>query len=404
MPIKQNKPVFSPQITPMNFSGEMTAKIVIKDDYIRSDGTCSLFIQLYQNRNRKKMPLNISVPPVDFDKKKQRIKPKAVFAKDYNLIIEKAMADINKIEISYRLAGEVLTIEKLFNEYENPTGKIDFIKFWETQLDHQKEIVEYSTYQQQKASFRKVKRFKESILFHEITEDFFLKMISHFKHKEKNAPNTLQTLAKNFKKYLHIANKKGIVTPLNFSEIKTPRCYSDRTFLDSSEIQSLNEYHNSHFINDSLKAILGRFLFSCFTGLRISDIKAITLEHIIGDVLVFFAKKTTKLQRIQLNEAALSFIGTDTVFVGEYSEAHINRELKVIAKTCGITKKVTFHVARHSFATNFLICGGRVEILQKLLGHSKIEQTMEYVHIVESVTDSQILNMDIILKAKKPLE
>lgn len=402
MPIQQKKPIFSPQITPMDFSGVMSAKIVIKDDYVRADGTCSLFIQLYQNRTRKKLPLYISAAPIDFDKKKQRVKPKAPNAKDFNLIIEKALADINKIEIIYRLAGETLTMEKLLDEYENPTGKIDFIKFWELELENQKEIRDFATYKQQKSSHKKVKRYQEQVLFYEITEDWFLKMISHFKNKENNAPNTLQTLAKNFKKYLHIANKKGILTPLNFAEIKTPRCRSDRTFLDAAEVQRLNEYYTSNFINESLKAILGRFLFSCFTGLRISDIKAITPDHVIGDVLVFFTKKTTKLQRIQLNDSALSFLGEETLFSGEYSEAHINRELKVIAKTCGISKRVTFHVARHSFATNFLICGGRVEILQKLLGHSKIEQTMEYVHIVESVTSSQIKNMDIILK-QKPL-
>jgi len=210
----------------------------------------------------------------------------------------------------------------------------------------------------------------------------------------------LQTLAKNFKKYLHIANKKGIITPLSYTEIKTPRCLSNRTFLSGAEIKKLNEYHTSGFIADSLKAILGRFLFSCFTGLRISDIKAITKENIVGDVLIFFAKKTTKLQRVQLNQSALSFVNEETIFNGTYSEAHINRELKMISKICGITKRVTFHVARHSFATNFLICGGRVEVLQKLLGHSKIEQTMEYVHIVESITNIQIHHMDEILIKK----
>jgi len=60
-------------------------------------------------------------------------------------------------------------------------------------------------------------------------------------------------------------------------------------------------------------------------------------------------------------------------------------------------KESIFHVARHTFATNFLIAGGRVEILQKILGHSKIDETMIYVHIAESVTNVQIFNMDTII-------
>lgn len=384
----------------MNFSGKLTSKIIIKDDYVRADGTCALFIQIFLDGNRKRIPLHISLKVSDFDKIKQRVKLKAPFRNDYNLIIEKAMGDINRIEIAYRLSGEVLTIEKLMHEYQNPSSRIDFIQFWEIEMENQKAIKELATYNQQMSSLRKVKKYKSSILFYEITEDFFEKMIKHFEKKEKNSPHTLRTLAKNFKKYLHIANKKGIFTPYNYTEIKTPRVVSNRTFLDAEEINKLNDYYTSDFINQSLKSILGRFLFSCFTGLRISDIQAITKENIVGDILIFFAQKTGKLQRINLTKSALSFIGDETIFNGNYTEQHINGELKTIAKSCGITKRVTFHVARHSFATNFLICNGRVEHLQKLLGHSKIEQTMDYVHIVESITNKQIHNMDDILKRK----
>ncbi|MFV8268482.1 tyrosine-type recombinase/integrase [Flavobacterium sp. GT2N3] len=392
--------LYFPQTYPMNFSGKLTSKIIIKDDYIRADGTCALFIQIFLNGERKRIPLHVSVGVIDFDKKKQRVKSKATFFKDYNLIIEKALGDINKIEIAYRLGGEVLSIEKLMYEYENPTSRIDFIKFWELEMATQKLIVQESTYKQQMSSLRKVKKYKSSILFYEITNDFFNTMINHFKKVEKNQSHTIHTVVKNFKKYLHIANDKGIVTNLNYKKVQTIRVSSNRTFLMPHEIYNLNEYYNSGFINESLKAILGRFLFSCFTGLRISDVQRITTENIIGHNLVFFAKKTDKLQRIQLNEPALSFIGTDKLFSGEFSDQHINQELKIIVKSVGITKKVTFHVGRHTFATNFLICKGRIEHLQKLLGHTDIKQTMIYSHIVESITDKQIHNMNDILKTK----
>lgn len=402
MLVAQKNSLYFPQNYPMNFSGKLTAKIVIKDDYVRADGTCALFMQIFLNGQRKRVPLHISTTPVDFDKKKQRVKLKAGSSKDYNLIIEKALGDINKIEIAYRLGGEVLTIEKLMYEYENPTSRIDFIKFWELEMDNQKLIKELSTWKQQMSTLRKVKKYQASILFYEITDDWLNKMINHFKKVEKHEPHTIQTMVKNFKKYLHIANDKGIITNLNYKNIQTIRVSSNRAFLTADEIYNLNKYYSSPFINESLKAILGRFLFSCFTGLRISDIMRITLDNIVGDTLVFFTTKTGKIQRIQLNDAALSYIGKESLFMGEFTEQHINQELKVIAKIVGITKKVTFHVARHTFATNFLICEGRIEHLQKLLGHSDIKQTMIYSHIVESITDKQIHNMNNIL-IRKPL-
>lgn len=387
---------------PMNFSGKLTAKIVIKDDYLRADGTCSLYLQMFLNKEKKKIPLLVSVAPNDFDKIKQRVKTKHPFSRDYNMIIEKAFSDIHKIELSYRLAGEVLDMTKLIKEYSNPTSRIDFIKFWELELKNQALIKDPETVKQQTSTLNKVKKYKSSILFYEITPAFFDGMLYHFKTKEKNEPNTIQTLSKNFKKYLHIANDLGIVTPLNYKDIQTKRVVSNRTFLTPSEIFKFYEFYSSSFINPILKNILARFLFSCFTGLRISDNKAIGLENVIGNILVFIAQKTGKLQRIPLSASALLFIGKEQLFEGDHTEQHINRELKNIAKACGIKKRVTFHVARHSFATNFLICGGRVEILQKLLGHSQIRETMDYVHIIESISEIQINNLDDILK-KKPL-
>jgi len=382
----------------MNFSGELTAKIVI-NDFVRADGTSALYLQVFVNSIRKKIPLHISVKPSEFDKKRQKVKTQNIFHKDFNLLIEKVFADINKIEISYRLANEMLTMEKFLHEYLNPTSRIDFIKFWELEMENQKLIRDEATVNQQMSTLRKVKKYKNSILFYEINKDFFEKMIFHFEKIEKNSPHTIQTLKKNFKKYLHIANDLGINTPLRYTEIKTPKPISNRCFLMPEEIFKLNEYYKSAFISPSLKNILGRFLFSCFTGLRISDMNRISLENIVQDILIFFAKKTGKLQRIQLNDAALSFIGSDKIFNGTYSDATINEELKVIAKTCGIKKRITFHVSRHTFATNFLLCGGRVEDLQKLMGHSDIKETMVYVHIVDSITDRQIHNMnDILIK------
>ena len=146
------------------------------------------------------------------------------------------------------------------------------------------------------------------------------------------------------------------------------------------------------------KNMLSMFLFSCFTGLRFSDVSKLTKENIFSEDIVFTSEKTGKFQRIPLNNSAKRYLDPIDIFKGNYTNEYFNRELKEIAKIVGIRKKITFHVSRHTFATNFLSCGGRVEHLQKLLGHSKIEDTMIYVHIVEILTNSQIKLMDKIFK------
>lgn len=382
----------------MNFSGKLTSKIIIKSDYVRADGTCALFIQLFLNKVQKRIPLNISVKVSDFDKVKQRVKSSHVFATDFNLIIEKALADINKIEINYRLSGVPLTMERLTEEYNNPSSRLDFCKFWENEMISQKDKLKPGTYRQQMSMLTKLKAYKSQVFFYEINEDFIDKLKIHFKKNLKNQDNTISSFIKSFKKYLHIANKRGIITPILHDDIKRKSFTSERIFLTVEELKKLHKYYLSDFISTTHKSILSRFLFSCFTGLRISDIQKLTADNFSDNMLFFTAEKTNKIQKIKLNETALSFIDPDFVFYGKFTGEYINRELKFIAKVCDINRKLSYHVSRHTFATNYLLSGGNVVNLQKLLGHSKITETMLYVHIVESMTNNEIMSMDEILK------
>lgn len=389
-----------PQNFPHKMSGKLTHKIIIKDDYVRTDGTCAIYVQIFLDGKMKRLPLDISAAPKNFDKINQRIKGKSQSAKDCNLIISKKLADINKVAITYRLNGSYLTMEKLLEDLNNPSTKVDFLSFYDYQLKKQKEILKPGTYRQQKATLSKIKKWREQIFFYELTEDLLNDMVGYFKNSLRNKQTTISTTLKNLKKYLHLANKNGISTPLGYDDIHVKSFSGERTFLDSDEIKSLYEYRNASFTSITHKNIINRFLFSCFTGLRISDIMIITQENIVGDHLVFVASKPGKFQKILLNKAARQFINkTGDLFNEKYTPEHINRELKDIAKICGIKKKVTFHVSRHTFATNFLIQGGRVEVLQKLLGHSSIRETMIYVHITDSIMDEQIVNLDSIICA-----
>jgi site-specific recombinase XerD len=88
----------------------------------------------------------------------------------------------------------------------------------------------------------------------------------------------------------------------------------------------------------------------------------------------------------------------ENLFVKKFADQHINDELKKIMRNLGITKKISFHCARHTFATSFLKVGGKVEMLKELLGHSSINQTMIYVHIVQADANKEIFLLDNLFK------
>ncbi|QQV89955.1 integrase [Cellulophaga phage Ingeline_1] len=397
MDLQQNYYDYVPQIDPQIMSGKLTYKIVIKKDHIRTDGTSAIYLQLFQNGKRKRLPLHISVPVKDFDTKKQLVKKSNKYSENYNLLIGKMLGDLNKILVFYKLSGQFPILETVISDLTNPSLKQNYNTYANYMLEQHKNEIKESTYKQQKGALNKIKEFQDPILFSEITEDFEKKLRSHCRKVLKNKEATIESTMKNFKKYLHFANKNGINTPLLFSDISVKKMIGQRLFLMPEELKLMYDYCNSPFINNTHHKILKRYLFSCFTGIRLSDSETIKNENFIGGYLAFTMVKTNKFIRIKLNKTALSLIELPDVFDDNFSRKHINEELKVIAATLGINKRLYFHSSRHTFATNFLISGGNVVNLKKLLGHSNIDETMNYVHIVESITDTQIEYLDSIV-------
>jgi site-specific recombinase XerD len=391
---------FVPLIDPLKTIGKLNSKIVLKKDYVREDGTCAVYLQLFQNNERKRIPLNISVPVSDWDEKKQLVKNRNRNADDYNLLIGKVKSDLNTVLVNYRLSGMEPKLSDVVEELLSPTLRTCFNAFYAAELEYQYEkgIIKYSTYRQQKGALGKIKKFRDPLPFCDIDENLVLELKAFCRHELKNKKATIEGTIKNFKKFLHLANKKRIRTKISFDEIKIKKMVGSRVFLLPEELKKLYQYAQSPFISDERRMILKRFLFSCFTGIRISDSERITEDNFIGDHLAFTMYKTDKFIRIKLNQAALSMIEFPDVFKDNFTREHINRELKNIANSLGMKKRLHFHCSRHTFATNFLISGGDVVNLQRLLGHSKIEETMIYVHIVDSITDKQIDLLDDIIK------
>jgi integrase/recombinase XerD len=134
-------------------------------------------------------------------------------------------------------------------------------------------------------------------------------------------------------------------------------------------------------------------------GARISDVKDISAKNIVGDELVYspvkLRRRKPKIVRVPLHEMAKQFIERGGgVFNRVYADVYINRLLKKVGIAAGITTVLSTHVARHTFATIFLERGGKVEVLQQLMGHANIKDTMKYVHVAESRKAEQIKVFD----------
>ena len=392
-----------PQIVPQNMNGtQISAGVRIKKDYIRKDGTAALYMRLYQKDCPvKKIPLEIYVEPKLWDERQERLKKKHPQHQDLNLLIEQKLADINRIQVEYRLQKTHLTIDLLLDELNNPTSRLDFIVFYEEALAIEKEILAAGTYRQQKSCLEKIKKYSPTLSFANINNDWLKKFRGHLKTKEKNQNNTISTTFKNIKKYLNLAKKSGIRFNFDPSDIKVKSFSGHRTSLTQEELDRLDSYRLAHFTNETHKIITTKFIFCCLTGIRLGDFMRLSKEDIIGDYILNYNQKSDIKQKLPITDFLMEILEFPFLFENVYTPEYMNQELKAIAKVVGIKKRLTWHVSRHTFASQYLAKGGNIEILQKILGHSSIKTTMIYSHDVQDLAREQMNKMSSIFKSSR---
>lgn len=380
-----------------------TIKAYILDNYVKKDGTTPVKLWVYIKR-RIVINTGVFIEPEYWDPEKEKVISKHKEAKDLNLIINSCKARANDIFVRYRLQHEELTPEIFLKEYKNPTTYIDFYAFWTKTMENQKKILSVNTLASHASVLNKLKKFKKKMKFSEINEELINNFTRYLKISLKNNNNTIQKNLGTIKAYLNHAKRQDIIRKSPFENIKVKKFKADRIYLTEEELKKLIKKFKKESLSPALHQTLRYFLFACFTGLRISDIKRVKVEDIINDILIVQPYKlqnvNAEIVKIPLNKSAKNIIKdilkirqSGTIF-NCFADQVTNRYLKDIATAAEIPKEITSHVARHTFATLFLDKTNDVATLQKLLGHSKIEMTMVYAHVSEKKKIEQMKVFD----------
>ncbi len=345
-----------------------------KDKY----GLSLVYLDVWDKQSRIRLNTQIKVNIDHWDKSKQRIKKK-YDENSLNIIFDNIDAKITQIKTHYILQRKFLSAEKLVEEFQTNSPDFDFISFFRHHLSLQN--FKKQTIKNHNAVLKKLINFKKEIPFHTIDEIFFQKYREKYNY---NTEITYQSDLKCIKKYLRIAIKEGIDINIDLDDLKVDLRTKSVVYLMPDEVKKMLRYYYSEFIQESHRLPLAYYLFSCYTGLRISDIQRRNRDEVLNGIFTFNHKKTDNFQQMRLNDDAKKMIlHCKDFFVRKISDQKINQHLKKIAKICGIRKNITMHTGRHTFATTFYRNTKDIFRLKKLLGHSKIENTMIYVHLVD---------------------
>jgi integrase len=204
--------------------------------------------------------------------------------------------------------------------------------------------------------------------------------------------NTQYTYIKTLNVALNMAVRDGILT--NNPLALLPRKERPKRQLDNREYLTIDEVKQLVKTPCTKPVIKNAFLFSCFSGLRFGDVKKLTWGQIQTDndgqkVIRYTQQKTNKPEHLQLSDEALKFLpernGTkDSDIIYRLSNnGYTNETLKSWILAAGITKRVTFHVGRHTNATLLLSLGVPIETVSKILGHADIQTTQIYAKVID---------------------
>jgi integrase len=238
----------------------------------------------------------------------------------------------------------------------------------------------------------------DSFTFKHVTKDFCIGFIEYLQTAKNGTYNGLlsQATQHNYIQAMSTALNNAVtdgiisINPINqlkrHERPKKPD--STREYLTIDEMKQLEK-------TECIKPLVKQaFLFSCFTGLRFSDVKALKWGDIQIDsegknLIRYTQVKTKKHELLQVSDKAFKFLpergtakDTDTIFV-LWDNGYTNLALKSWALAAGVKKHVTFHVGRHTNATLLLSLGAPIETISKLLGHSNIRTTQIYAKVID---------------------
>lgn len=232
---------------------------------------------------------------------------------------------------------------------------------------------------------------KRDIMLGEITATWargFLRYLSSRKQSRGDklfSPNSIWLYWTHLRTAISKAYNDGLIPTDPLRGVERPKkVSSQRTFLTITELRSLAA---SPCPNDITRRI---FLFSCLTGLRWSDCITLHWDMVedteTGARIIFHQQKTGGLEYLDINQQARGYMGERSlgmVFYGHRLLGVVNEHIKQWAKDAGIRKHITFHCARHTFATMMLSLGTDIYVVSRLLGHRDIKTTQVYAHILD---------------------
>ncbi|KKB52976.1 hypothetical protein HMPREF1212_01138 [Parabacteroides sp. HGS0025] len=358
---------------------------------LNSEGKALIQVEAYLNKQKKYFSTKVYIKPYQWDAKRKAVKNHPNM-ESLNQYLSDFVAELEQLELEIAQSNKEFSLNDLKEKPE--TGQISFSQFMQNEIKQSN--LKPSTMKNHFSTLQVLSSYKAEVSFNDLSYNFLCDF-EHYLLVNKYHRNTIAKHMKHLKRYINLAINKDLfdLHRYPFRKYKIKYMESKRSHLTPEELEQLESPNLKG--RRTLRRTLDMFLFSCYTGLRFSDIVSITRDnfHCIDDKiwLVYSSVKTDVNVRLPL---FLLFEGKSLAIYERYrnspwelfevpasANSNINKQLRRLAKMANIDKKVSFHTARHTNATLLLYNGANITTVQKLLGHKSVRTTEIYSNIMD---------------------
>ncbi len=382
----------------------------IKKSATKKDGTTPIIARITVNGKLSQFSTKQFIKSADWSVDLGKAKGRSTQAKSINSLLEEIKTSIHKTYNNLIVRETVVTAEKVKNTFLG-IGQEQFLllELFEESNNNLKKLVgitkSKATYQKAEvcrkhlASYIKEEHNLSDIDLREINHSFIVGFENHLSIQCRCNYNTSAKFIQKFKSVVISAQKDGKLISDPFANYKITLEKVDRGYLTDDELQRIME---KEFNTERLERIRDIFIFSCYTGLAYIDIKKLKKTN-ISKGFDNNSWITTKRQKTNV-KAVIPLLDIPLMILEKYkglpngvllpipTNQKTNAYLKEIADVCGIDKNITFHLARHTFATTITLSKGvPIETVSKMLGHTNIKTTQIYARITNEKISSDML-------------
>ncbi|WP_461632507.1 site-specific integrase [Labilibaculum euxinus] len=384
----------------------LVVNYLLRGDRERSNQACPLYVRFTLDQKRAQLSTGIKVCRDDWDDSKQLLKPNVSGAKVFNSKILKITTELHDIYNQLVSAGKsfgVSDIKKRFLGDDTTEGLLQIFDYYLKTIENNLgKGYAYKTLEHYRCSRKKVSQYlvdslhTSDVSLRDIDFQFLNGFDMYLKSTFKVHQNTAWNYHKHLKRVLNLAISLEYLEKNPYNRFKVKLEESHRDFLTLDELRRLEQ---KDIELERLSTVRDIFTFACYTGLSYADISKLEKAHIQkrddGNYWILINRTKTKTEcKIPLFENSLQILNKynfypEALLKGRVlpvgSNQKLNSYLKELAEICGITKNLTMHMARHTFATTITLSNGvPIETVSKILGHSSLKITQIYARVLES--------------------